>query len=97
MFKGIRQEDFKDILHIAVHIFRRHRSFGNVLAAFGGGLSKSQAGAVQLAGRVCSISVVVSRQETLLPLGENKIGDLHFASNIRRLGKLGAMVVFPPE
>lgn len=73
------QQSIGHILHVASHIFCRHRGLGRVSTAFGGGQRELLADGMQSAGGLRPVDVVVPDEESLLSPGDDGVGDLHGA------------------
>lgn len=73
------QQSTGHILHVASHIFCRHRGLGRVSTAFGGGQRELLADGMQSAGGLRPVGVVVPDEESLLSPGDDGVGDLHGA------------------
>ena len=72
-----RSGGIKDIRHIASNVFCAQRWFGCIFTAFWCSLPEPLAQFMQLARSMPTVSIVVPNQEDVLPLAENKVGDIH--------------------
>lgn len=59
------------------NIFCAHWRLGGVLATFGSSLPKFLPEFMNFAGGMRPVSIVIAYQENILPLRENKIGNIH--------------------
>ena len=62
---------------MAPNIFCAHWRLGSVLATFGSSLPKFLAQFMDFSGGMSPVGIVISNQEHILPLRENKIRNVH--------------------